>query len=140
MNYKIRWYLENSLAIIYWSIAFISLFFSIIFILEKASIHWKSFIFLFLFLVLIYLSRKRWLIFTDEGIKITHAQFWKNQFYDYSQIEEIYFTDSMIQITIANKKFDYRIKRKEILPLYYELKQFVPNTLVEIQQVNERDA
>lgn len=53
--------------------------FSLIFALEKAEIHFKSFLFLLLFLLLVYLSRKRWLMIDNKGVQVTYARFWKNE-------------------------------------------------------------
>ena len=86
MNYKIRWHLESALAIIYWSVTFMALFFSISFILEHISLSFKSCIALFIFFCLLYFSRRRVLLFDQQSVQVKYARFWKNQSYSYSQI------------------------------------------------------
>ncbi|MGX7197817.1 EbsA family protein [Enterococcus olivae] len=133
MEHKIRWYLESSLAIIYWSCTLISLFLSLIFVLEKAAIHWKSFFFLFIFLVLIYLSRKRGLFFDSEGVRITYSRFWIKEYYEYTEIKKICLSDTMLQIELANKVLEFKIRRKTAHSFYQEIKSVIPFTLLEFE-------
>ncbi len=126
MKYKIRWQLEHALAVIYWSIALIALFFSLIFALEKAEIHFKSFLFLLLFLLLVYLSRKRWLMIDNKGIQVTYARFWKNETFAYQDIKEFRFLENKIEIELPKQTLEFRVNRK-LLPLFKEeSKQIIP--------------
>lgn len=113
MGKKIPWQLENSLAIIYWSITWICLFFGLIFILERATIHWKSFFFLIMCVLLVYLSRKRELAFTESGVDVSFARFWKKQFIYYNEIQEIQVQNLNIRLIFQGKELDLRLKKKD---------------------------
>ena len=113
MGKKIPWQLENSLAIIYWSITWICLFFGLIFILERATIHWKSFFFLIMCVLLVYLSRKRKLVFTESGVDVSFARFWKKQFIYYNEIQEIQVQSLNIRLIFQGKELDLRLKKKD---------------------------
>lgn len=113
MGKKIPWRLENSLAIIYWSITWICLFLGLIFILERATIHWKSFFFLIMCVLLVYLSRKRKLAFTEFGVDVSFARFWKKQFIYYNEIQEIQVQSLNIRLIFQGKEFDLRLKKKD---------------------------
>lgn len=113
MGKKIPWQLENSLAIIYWSITWICLFLGLIFILERATIHWKSFFFLIMCVLLVYLSRKRKLAFTEFGVDVSFARFWKKQFIYYNEIKEIQVQSLNIRLIFQGKELDLRLKKKD---------------------------
>lgn len=126
MKYKIRWQLEHALAVIYWSIALIALFFSLIFALEKAEIHFKSFLFLLLFLLLVYLSRKRWLMIDNKGVQVTYARFWKNETFAYQDIKQFRFLENKIEIELPKQTLEFRVNRKMLLLFKEESKQIIP--------------
>lgn len=113
MGKKIPWQLENSIAIIYWSITWICLFLGLIFILERATIHWKSFFFLIMCVLLVYLSRKRKLAFTESGVDVSFARFWKKQFIYYNEIQEIQVQSLNIRLIFQGKELDLRLKKKD---------------------------
>ncbi|KAF1301493.1 hypothetical protein IV487_11790 [Enterococcus saccharolyticus] len=113
MKDKIHWQLENSLAIIYWSIALISFFLGAIFILEKAEVHWKSVMFLLIFFSLIYFSRQRFIIFQRDGLVIHYARWWKNKFLPYQKITEIDLSDNNVHIQSALAEYHFRLSKKE---------------------------
>lgn len=126
MKYKIRWQLEHALAVIYWSIAFIALFFSLIFALEKAEIHFKSFLFLLLFLVLVYLSRKRWLMLDKNGIQVTYARFWKKDFFTYQDIKQFRFLENKIEIDLPKETLEFKVNKKMLLLFKEASKEIIP--------------
>ena len=114
MNYKIRWYLESTLAVIYWSVAFMALFFSISFILEHISLSLKSCIALVIFFSLLYFSRRRVLVFEQQTVHVKYARFWKNQSYPYSQIEKIEIKDQLILLYLGSEVLEFKIKKKQV--------------------------
>ena len=127
---KIRWYPELSTNIIYWSIAFITLFLSFIFSLEAASFHWKSLVFLLLFFISWRATRRRFLIVTEDGIIITYALLRKQKVISYTSIKEMSMKNNQLSILLKNEKvLDLHIKKKDTDDFKEAVNAFVPDSL-----------
>ena len=63
--------------------------------------------------LLIYLSRKRKLTFTESGVDVSFARFWKKQFIYYNEIKEIQVQNLNIRLIFQGKELDLRLKKKD---------------------------
>ncbi len=137
MMYKIRWYLENSLAIIYWSATLISFFLCLIFILEKAEFHWKSFFFLFVCLYLVYRSRQKKLLLTKTGVELTYVRFWKREFFAYDEIQAIQVLENSIHIIQQEQTRELKIKPQTREAFLEHAQMLVPAELLQEEKQTE---
>lgn len=113
-NYKIRWQPEHSLAIIYWSTTLIFLFLSLIFILERAAVHWKSMLFILIFLLLFYCGHRRAIIVHKNGLQVKYARFWKTDYFTFSDIDFIQISGNLLIIKVKGNALELRLKKKQV--------------------------
>ncbi|MHC5267772.1 EbsA family protein [Enterococcus sp. LJL98] len=106
MERKIYWQPELPLAIIYWSTTFIFLFFGFILALEKASIHWKSYLAFACFFFFVWLSRRRFIRFSASSLEISYVRFWKNEVIPYVEIEQFCWEENHLLIHYQQRVFD----------------------------------
>lgn len=118
---KIRWQPEHSLTITYWSITLAFLFLSLSFILERASVHWKSIVFMVIFLVLAYRGYQRRIIFFKAGLKIYYARLKKVDYISFAEIVQIIITGNHLKIQTREKDFLFTLNKKSILHFYHLL-------------------
>ncbi len=131
MANKIHWHPDVSSAIIYWSIALISLFLGFIFSLETASFHWKSLLFLGVFLLFVLGTWQRKLILTKGGLIISYAFFKKKTFVTYEQIDKLQLFENRILILMNDdKKIDLYLSKKMAAKLYEIVQVQVPPNLI----------
>ncbi|HLQ39386.1 MAG TPA: EbsA family protein [Tetragenococcus sp.] len=111
---KIRWQPEHSLAIIYWSVTLAFLFLSLSFVLERASVHWKSLVFIVIFLYLLHRGYHRTILVLKDGLKISYARFWQKKFIPFNDIEEIKINGNHVTILRQEEPFDFTLNKKNI--------------------------
>lgn len=83
------WQPELSLAIIYWSITFIILFYGLIVTLENTRPFLKGNLIIGLFFIFAIIGLHRYLTIDEKGLTIHYSLFWRKKFLPTSHIEEI---------------------------------------------------
>lgn len=130
MARKFYWQPELSIAIIYWSTTFIFFFLGFIFILEKSSFHWKSYLTFFLFFTLFMLSRKRYIRFSETEITISYLIYWHTTSLSYSEVENIEWRKNRLSFDYRGKTFEGSFFSKQKAECNLILKQKFPEILM----------
>lgn len=113
MKRKFFWQPETAISLIYWSVTFIILFYSLIMSLENTRPYWGSNLVLGIFLVFVYLGFHRRLLLGEKSLKIIYARFWKKELILYKDIQRIQIADKKFQLQLKQKTISFYFRKKD---------------------------
>lgn len=133
MKKIICWQPELSQLIIYWSLTFIVLFFSLILSLENTRPYWKSNVVLGIFLLFLFLGLRRSFVLQTKTIKIRYAAFWKDKEISFHQIDSIYKEPKGVQMKFLGEEHGttYLMQKKGKTSFLHYINEQIPQRIIE---------
>lgn len=111
-NRKYRWQPELAVSIIYWSLTFIVLFYSLTLSLENTRPYWKSNLVMVFFFVCVIIGCLRRFVLTEDHIIVFFARFWKKQEFYYRNITRVALVPNGIEFLYLGKEYHFLMRKK----------------------------
>lgn len=128
------WQPELSVAIIFWSLTFIVLFYGLIVTLENTKMNWQGSLFLVAFVFFACLGLRRYFVLMKKGLKIQYALPWRKKLIPFGHIEKISVCQDgiLIQQKGLNGQSRHSMSKKQKKLFIEAISQEAPNiTIVE---------
>lgn len=139
MKKRYHWQPELSVAIIYWSLTLMILFYSLTLSLENTRPYWKSNLVMGFFFILCLIGLQRRIQVTDQGLKIHYSRFWKNREFAFDQLSEVEVVaaGNILEFDYQGQHYHFMMRKKTLAALIQQLQHEVPTLVIRQRQAEE---
>ncbi|GCF93677.1 hypothetical protein NRIC_15680 [Enterococcus florum] len=136
-NKRYYWQPELSLAIIYWSITFIFLFYGLIITLENTGLFMRGNVVIGIFLILLAAGLHRFFTFGEREIRIHYSLFWHKKKMIVASIQEIRSRKDgvLIKMKSSEKQHRFAMSKKQKSLFLNELRRRFPELSIKEENV-----
>lgn len=127
MNKRYHWQPELSVAIIYWSVTLIILFYSLTLSLENTRPYWKSNLVMVFFFVFLGIGCLRWLRLREDHIQIHYSRFWLNRQVYYQDMQNVEFSKNALEFYYEGRQYHFMFRKKTLDALANSLEKILPD-------------
>lgn len=139
MNKRYHWQPELSVAIIYWSVTLIILFYSLTLSLENTRPYWKSNLVMTFFFIFLAIGCLRWLRLQADHIQVHYSRFWLNHQVYYRDMQKVKFSKNALEFYYQGRQYHFMFRKKTLEALETSLEQVLPAEKFDTLQNEQRE-